>query len=424
MYTFETTLGGRSFVVETGKMAKQANGAVLVRYGETVVLVTATASAEPREGVDFFPLTVDYEEKMYAVGKIPGGFIKREGRPAESAILNSRLIDRPIRPLFPEGYRNDVQIVATVLSVEQDNAPEIAGMIGASCALSISDIPFLGPIAGVRVGRIDGEFVINPTVEQREKSDLNLTVAGSYDAVMMVEAGANELSEEVVLDAILFGHEEIKRLVKFQQEMMEKCGKEKHQPKLFTVPEELVNAIHEYTYDKFDAAVRDADKLRRDEHVAEVKAQTGGDVFVLERELEIIEKRATDVDPEIQEEYKTFLRHLMSLCRKYEYELLPEMQEKVMTAALAAAGLTAETEHAQVKIGFTCPKETSDLNLFVNMTKLNGIQIDAMNLMTENGNQKVTMTLDGKITDAGMRCLLCQIGKEAEEFRILELFGI
>lgn len=164
-------------------------------------------------------------------------------------------------------------------------------------------------------------------------------------------------------------------------------------------------------------------------HVAEVKAQTGGDVFVLERELEIIEKRATDVDPEIQEEYKTFLRHLMSLCRKYEYELLPEMQEKVMTAALAAAGLTAagltaETEHTQVKIGFTCPKETSDLNLFVNMTKLNGIQIDAMNLMTENEIQKVTMTLDGKITDAGIRCLLCQIGKEAEEFRILELISI
>ena len=154
---------------------------------------------------------------MYSVGKIPGGFIKREGRPSESAILNSRLIDRPIRPLFPEGYRNDVQIVATVLSVEQDNAPEIAGMIGASCALSISDIPFLGPIAGVRVGRVDGEFVINPTVEQRAKSDLNLTVAGSYDAVMMVEAGANELPEDVVLEAILFGHEEIKRLVQFQK---------------------------------------------------------------------------------------------------------------------------------------------------------------------------------------------------------------
>ena len=206
MQSFEMQLGGRTFTVETGKMAKQANGAVLVRYGESVVLVTATASEEPREGVDFFPLTVDYEEKMYAAGKIPGGFIKREGRPGESAILCSRLIDRPIRPLFPEGYRNDVQIVATVLSVEQDNAPEIAAMIGASCALTISDIPFMGPIAGVRVGRIDGEFVINPTVEQREKSDLNLTIAGSRDAVMMVEAGADELPEEVILEAILFGH--------------------------------------------------------------------------------------------------------------------------------------------------------------------------------------------------------------------------
>ena len=181
--------------------------------------------------------------------------------------------------------------------------------------------------------------------------------------------------------------------------------------------EEVRNEI-----DEIDTNMKFLRRMKCGKHVAEVKAQTGGDVFVFERELEIIEKRATDVDPEIQEEYKTFLRHLMSLCRKYEYELLPEMQEKVMMAALAAAGLTAETEHTQVKIGFTCPKETSDLNLFVNMTKLNGIQIDAMNLMTENGIQKVTMTLDGKITDAGMRCLLCQIGKEAEEFRILELF--
>ena len=189
MQSFEMQLGGRTFTVETGKMAKQANGAVLVRYGESVVLVTATASEEPREGVDFFPLTVDYEEKMYAAGKIPGGFIKREGRPGESAILCSRLIDRPIRPLFPEGYRNDVQIVATVLSVEQDNAPEIAAMIGASCALTISDIPFMGPTAGVRVGRIDGEFVINPTVEQREKSDLNLTIAGSRDTETITGIG-------------------------------------------------------------------------------------------------------------------------------------------------------------------------------------------------------------------------------------------
>ena len=273
MQSFEMQLGGRTFTVETGKMAKQANGAVLVRYGETVVLVTATASDEPREGVDFFPLTVDYEEKMYAVGKIPGGFIKREGRPGESAILCSRLIDRPIRPLFPEGYRNDVQIVATVMSVEHDNAPEIAAMIGASCALTISDIPFLGPIAGVRVGRIDGQFVINPTVEQREVSDLNLTIAGSRDAVMMVEAGANELPEEVILEAILFGHEEIKKIVAFQDEIQKACGKEKREVKLFAVPEELEKAIREYATDKLDQAVRNPDKLARDEDISNVKAE-------------------------------------------------------------------------------------------------------------------------------------------------------
>ena len=273
MQTFEMQLGGRTFTIENGKMAKQANGAVLVRYGETVVLVTATASAEPREGVDFFPLTVDYEEKMYAVGKIPGGFIKREGRPGESAILCSRLIDRPIRPLFPEGFRNDVQIVATVLSVEHDNAPEIAAMIGASCALTVSDIPFLGPIAGVRVGRIDGQFVINPTVEQREKSDLNLTIAGSRDAVMMVEAGADELPEEVILEAILFGHEEIKKIVAFQDEIQKACGKEKREVKLFAVPEELEAAIREYATENLNEAVRNPDKLARDEHIASVKAE-------------------------------------------------------------------------------------------------------------------------------------------------------
>ena len=273
MQSFEMQLGGRTFTVETGKMAKQANGAVLVRYGETVVLVTATASDEPREGVDFFPLTVDYEEKMYAVGKIPGGFIKREGRPGESAILCSRLIDRPIRPLFPEGYRNDVQIVATVLSVEQDNVPEIAAMIGASCALTLSDIPFLGPIAGVRVGRVNGEFIINPSVAQREESDLNLTIAGSRDAVMMVEAGANELPEEVILEAILFGHEEIKKIVAFQDEMQKAAGKAKREVKLFAVPAELETAIREYATEKLDVAVRNPDKLARDEHIATVKAE-------------------------------------------------------------------------------------------------------------------------------------------------------
>ncbi len=273
MYSFEMELGGRKLVIENGKMAKQANGAVLVRYGDTVVLVTATASAEPREGVDFFPLTVDYEEKMYAAGKIPGGFIKREGRPSSDAILCARLIDRPIRPLFPKGYRNDVQIVATVMSVEQDNAPELAAMIGASAALTVSDIPFNGPIAGVRVGRVNDEFVINPTEEQRKVSTLNLTVAGSYDAVMMVEAGANELPEEVILDAILVGHQEIKRIVEFQNEIRNECGKEKREAKLFTVPEELMTAVRDYTKDRLDEATRNPDKLDRDAHIADINAE-------------------------------------------------------------------------------------------------------------------------------------------------------
>lgn len=274
MQSFEMQVGGRSFIIENGKMAKQANGAVLVRYGDTVVLVAVTASAEPREGVDFFPLTVDYEEKMYAVGKIPGGFIKREGRPSNAAILCARLIDRPIRPLFPKGFRNDVQVIATVLSVEQDNPPDIAAMIGASCALSVSDIPFNGPIAGVRVGRVDGEFLINPTVEQREVSDLNLTIAGSQDAVMMVEAGANELSEDVILEAILFGHEEIKKIVEFQKQIAAACGKEKRVVKLFQAEPEMENAIHEYARARLDAAVRNPDKLNRDANIAAINSET------------------------------------------------------------------------------------------------------------------------------------------------------
>ena len=274
MQCFEIELGGRKLTIEQGKMAKQANGAVLVRYGDTVVLVTATASSAPREGVDFFPLTVDYEEKMYAAGKIPGGFIKREGRPSSDAVLCARLIDRPIRPLFPDGFRNDVQIVATVLCVEQDNPPEIAAMIGASCALTVSDIPFMGPIAGVRVGYVDGAFVINPTEEQRAVSELNLTVAGSHDAVMMVEAGANELSEEVVLDAILFGHAEIRRLVEFQNDIRSACGKEKIVPAIFAVSEELESKVRAYTEERLDAATRNSDKLARDADIAAIKAET------------------------------------------------------------------------------------------------------------------------------------------------------
>ncbi len=306
MRSFEMEVGGRPLVIENGKMAKQANGAVLVRYGDTVVLVAVTASAEPREGVDFFPLTVDYEEKMYAVGKIPGGFIKREGRPSNAAILCARLIDRPIRPLFPKGFRNDIQVIATVLSVEQDNPPDIAAMIGASCALSVSDIPFNGPIAGVRVGRVDGKFIINPTVEQREKSDLNLTIAGSYDAVMMVEAGANELPEDVILESILFGHKEIKRIVEFQRKIIDACGKKKREVRLFQTPPEMEQAIRDYAAARLDAAVRDADKLRRDEHIAAVNADT------MEHFLEIYPGAAKEIAAVLHDVEKDIVRRMIT----------------------------------------------------------------------------------------------------------------
>ena len=306
MQCFEIELGGRKLTIEQGKMAKQANGAVLVRYGDTVVLVTATASSVPREGVDFFPLTVDYEEKMYAAGKIPGGFIKREGRPSSDAVLCARLIDRPIRPLFPEGFRNDVQIVATVLCVEQDNPPEIAAMIGASCALTVSDIPFMGPIAGVRVGYVDGAFVINPTEEQRAVSELNLTVAGSHDAVMMVEAGANELSEEVVLDAILFGHAEIRRLVEFQNDIRSACGKEKIVPAIFAVSEELESKVRAYAQDRLDTATRNSDKLMRDADIAAIKAET------VEHFIEEYPEAAKEISQILYKIEKGIVRHMIT----------------------------------------------------------------------------------------------------------------
>lgn len=306
MEQFEMEMGGRKLIVENGKMAKQANGAVLVRYDDTVVLVTATASAEPREGIDFFPLTVDYEEKMYAAGKIPGGFIKREGRPSSDAVLCARLIDRPIRPLFPKGYRNDVHIVATVLSVEQDNVPEIPAMIGASAALSVSDIPFEGPIAGVRVGRIGDDFIINPTKEEREKSTLNLTVAGSYDAVMMVEAGANELPEDVILDAILFGHKEIQHIVAFQEEIQKRCGKEKHIAKLFTVPEAMEKEIEAFARERIDVAVRNPDKLSRDVDVADISADT------MEHFLELYPEMEKEIGMAFHDLEKSVVRHMIT----------------------------------------------------------------------------------------------------------------
>jgi polyribonucleotide nucleotidyltransferase len=271
MHTFQMQLGGRTLIVETGKMAKQAGGSALVRYGDTVVLVAATASASPREGIDFFPLTVDYEERMYAVGKIPGGFIKREGRPSETAILSGRLIDRTIRPLFDEGFRNDVHVVATVLSVDQNNPPDMPAMIGASCALVISDIPFNGPIGGVRVGLIDGQFILNPNIAEQEKSDLNLVVAGTKDAVMMVEAGANEVPEKTILDAIMFGHDVIREIVAFQEKMQAEIGKPKRELKRYEVPAEISEAVRAYVTDNLKVAIANADKVTREEQTKQVK---------------------------------------------------------------------------------------------------------------------------------------------------------
>lgn len=267
-------LGGRPLSIEYGKVAKQANAAVLVRYGDTVVLVTAVMATKPREGIDFFPLLVDYEERLYAVGKIPGGFIKREGRPAESAVLAARMIDRPIRPLFPEGFRNDVQVVATVLSVEPDNDPGLAAMIGASAALHISEIPFLGPIGGVKVGRVDGQFILNPTVAQMERTDMQITVAGTKDAIMMVEAGAKEITETEALEGILFGHESIKEIVAFIEKIREEVGKPKVDVILFEPDPETNVAVREYASANLASAIKNADKLLREELVNQVKEET------------------------------------------------------------------------------------------------------------------------------------------------------
>ena len=264
---FIYNLSGRELKVTIGKVAEQANGSCLVQCGETVVLVNACASKEPREGVDFFPLSCDFEEKLYSVGKIPGGFIKREGRPSEKSILTSRLIDRPLRPLFPEGYRNDVQVIATALSVEQDNQPDILAMIGSSIALTISDIPFNGPTGSVNVGYVDGEYIINPTIAQREKSRLNITVSGTKAAIMMVEAGADILSEEEVLNAILFAHEEIKSICNFIETIREEIGKEKSEVIIKQRDEDLFNAIIEFGKEQIISALRTPNKMEREENL-------------------------------------------------------------------------------------------------------------------------------------------------------------
>lgn len=305
--SFRMELAGRPLIVETGKMAKQASGAVLVRYGETVVLVTSTASKEAREGMDFFPLTVDYEEKMYAVGKMPGGFLRREGRPGNSAILNARLIDRPIRPLFDKRCRNDIHVMATVLSVDYDNAPELCGMLGASASLGISDIPWDGPIAGVRVGRVDGKFVINPTQEQLKVSTLNITVAGSETAILMVEGGAQEAPEEDVLDAIMFGHETIKELVAFQKKIIEEVGKLKRILIFPEIPEEIKTAIYAYAERPLKEAIFNPDKLTREAHMEEVRKEAEAHF------KEIYPENGSDIAECLNHLTKEIVRHMISV---------------------------------------------------------------------------------------------------------------
>ena len=291
---FIYNLSGRELKVTIGKVAEQANGSCLVQCGETVVLVNACASKEPREGVDFFPLSCDFEEKLYSVGKIPGGFIKREGRPSEKSILTSRLIDRPLRPLFPEGYRNDVQVIATALSVEQDNQPDILAMIGSSIALTISDIPFNGPTGSVNVGYVDGEYIINPTIAQREKSRLNITVSGTKDAIMMVEAGADILSEEEVLNAILFAHEEIKSICNFIETIREEIGKEKSEVIIKQRDEDLFNAIIEFGKEQIISALRTPNKMEREENLDKITKE------ILEKFLPDYEDKKGEINAAIE----------------------------------------------------------------------------------------------------------------------------
>ncbi|WP_130807051.1 polyribonucleotide nucleotidyltransferase [Senegalia massiliensis] len=304
--TFEYTLAGKKLSVTIGKVAELANGACLIQYGDTVVLATATASKSPKEGIDFFPLSVDFQEKLYSVGKIPGGFIKREGRPSEKAILTSRLIDRPIRPLFPKGYRNDVQVITTVLSVDQDHTPDIVAMIGSSIALSISDIPFDGPTGSVSVGLVDGNLIINPNSEERDQSDLNLIVSGTKEAIMMVEAGANIISEETMLDAILTAHDEIKGICEFISEIKDEVGKEKSEFEVFLPDVDISEEVNNFAIEKMVNAIKTEDKLERKENIEKVKEET-----VLHFE-EIYPDNIKDVEDTLQAILKSQVRKMIS----------------------------------------------------------------------------------------------------------------
>jgi len=301
---FSMDLAGRKLTIETGKLAQLANGSVLVRYGDTVVLSTATASAEPREGVDFFPLSVDYEERLYSVGKIPGGFIKREGKPSEKAILTSRVIDRPLRPLFPKDLRNDVAVINTVMSVDQDNSPEVAALLGSSIALSISDIPFNGPIGGVVLGLVDGEVIINPDSKQREESQMYVTLAGTKNKIVMIEAGANEVPDEVMLDAIKKGHDEIKKIVEFIEGIVKEIGKPKFEYQSAEVPAEVMNAVKEFAYDRMREAVLAVDKQVRDGNIKKLTDETKEHLLEAFPEMEsVISEAIYKLEKKVVREY-------------------------------------------------------------------------------------------------------------------------
>jgi polyribonucleotide nucleotidyltransferase len=318
---FELDFYGRKIVVEHGQVAKQADGAVLVRYGDTVVLSTAVVSKSANLLSDFFPLMVLYQEKLYSVGKIPGGFIKREGRPTDAATLAARMIDRPLRPLFPEDFKNEVQIVNTVLSVDQDNSPELTALFGSSLATCISKIPFNGPVAAVKVGRVDGEFVINPTVEQSEKSDIDLTVAGTKDAINMVEAGAREASEDDMLEALMFGHEAIKKLIAFEEEVISAIGVEKMEYEKLEITDELRSEVDSIVRDRLDKALRIKDKLEKYSAIDNL-------------EEEVIEKyKSENEDTMKPEELKELLTKVALIFHGIEYELFRNIVVKEKTRA-------------------------------------------------------------------------------------------
>ena len=361
---YETELAGRKISFETGKLAGLSNGSVLVRYGETVVLVNVVASKEPKEGIDFFPLSVDFEEKLYSVGKIPGGYTKREGKPGDKAILTSRAIDRPLRPLFPKDFRNDVVVVATVLSVEQDNSPEVAAMIGASAALSISDIPFGGPTAAVKVGYVDGKFVINPTLEQRKNNKLRLTVAGTAEKVAMIEAGADEIPDDVMLEAIKTGHAEIKKVCEFIKKIKDEIGKPKFEYKSFEVDHDIYEEIEKEFKDRMytdvqavDKEVRDAnmDKIAEDvktyfaekygeEKAEEEKQNLADSIYKLEKKCvrEMILKEQKRPDGRAIDEIRPLSCEVGLLPRVHGSAVFTRGQTQVMT--IVTLGMTSEEQ--------------------------------------------------------------------------------